>query len=163
MRDAYEVLALRLPIGGRTYLAQPPTAEAGIRLMNMLEAGIRRDALASNGVHGADLDAATASLIVDDSDINFAHDCLGAAYDEMIADNVPPAMISLAMGTAFLAWTAGEAIAEAWWETGGKAPTPPKRPAGAPPTETQTQQAAATTTPTRVSRNGTKRRKRGKG
>ncbi len=164
MRDALEVLDLnlRLPVGDRTYVVRPPAAAVGIRLANMLTRGIVLDSLIDAGATGAEVDEIRAGLVIDDDDQDFARDCLGATYDEMLADDLPHPVIELAVSTAFLAWTAGKATAEAWWESGGKAPTPPKRPAGAPPTETPTPQAAATTTPTRVSRNGTKR-KRAKG
>lgn len=165
MRDALEVLDLnlRLPVGDRTYLVRPPAAAVGIRLANMLTRGIVLDSLIDAGATGAEVDEIRAGLVIDDDDQDFARDCLGATYDEMLADDLPHPVIELAVSTAFLAWTAGKATAEAWWESGGKAPTPPKRPAGAPPTETQTQQAAATMTKTRASRSGTKRRKRAKG
>lgn len=166
MRDALEVLdlTLRLPVGDRTYLVRPPAAAVGIRLANMLTRGIVLDSLIDAGATGAEVDEIRAGLVIDDDDQDFARDCLGATYDEMLADDLPHPVIELAVSTAFLAWTAGKATAEAWWESGGKAPTPPtSKTAGAPPTETQTQQAAATTTPTRVSRSGTKRRKREKG
>ncbi len=165
MRDALEVLdlTLRLPVGDRTYVVRPPAAAVGIRLANMLATGLVVDALAASGMEGQDIDTARAGLVINDDDHDFARDCLGAAYDEMLADDLPHPVIELAVSTAFLAWTAGKATAEAWWESGGKAPTLPKRPAGAPPTETPTPQAAATMTKTRVSRNGTKRRKREKG
>lgn len=165
MRDALEVLdlTLRLPVGDRTYLVRPPAAAVGIRLANMLTRGIVLDSLIDAGATGAEVDEIRAGLVIDDDDQDFARDCLGDAFDEMVADDLPHPVIELAVSTAFLAWTAGKGAAEAWWETGGKAPTPPKRPAGAPPTETPTPQAAANTTPTRVSRSGTKRRKRAKG
>ncbi len=117
------------------------------------------------GATGAEVDEIRAGLVIDDDDQDSARDCLGATYDEMLADDLPHPVIELAVSTAFLAWTAGKATAEAWWESGGKAPTPPtaRRPAGAHPTATPTPQAAATMTKTRVSRNGTKRRKRAKG
>lgn len=163
MRDALEVLdlTLRLPVGDRTYLVRPPAAAVGIRLANMLTRGIVLDSLIDAGATGAEVDEIRAGLVIKDDDHDFARDCLGAAYDEMTADGVPYPVVELAVSTAFLAWTAGKQTAEAWWDAGGKAPTPTAtRRAGAPPTETQTQQAAATTTPTRVSRSGTKRRKR---
>ncbi len=167
MRDALEVLDLnlRLPVGDRTYVVRPPAAAVGIRLANMLTRGIVLDSLIDAGATGAEVDEIRAGLVIDDDDQDFARDCLGATYDEMLADDLPHPVIELAVSTAFLAWTAGKATAEAWWESGGKAPTPPtaRRPAGAHPTATPTPQAAATMTKTRVSRNGTKRRKRAKG
>ena len=165
MRDALEVLdlTLRLPVGDRTYVVRPPAAAVGIRLANMLATGLVVDALAASGMEGQDIDTARAGLVINDDDHDFARDCLGAAYDEMTNDGVPYPVVELAISTAFLAWTAGKATAEAWWESGGKAPTPPTSKTAGLPTVTPTPQAAATTTQTRVSRSGTKRRKREKG
>ena len=166
MRDALEVLdlTLRLPVGGRTYVVRPPAAAVGIRLFNVLTRGVVIDALTSAGITGPEVDEARASLVIDDIGTDFARDCLGDTRDAMVSDGVPHPVIELAVSTAFLAWTMGKPAAEAYWESGGKAPTPPKtQQAGRLPTATPTPQAAATTTQTRASRSGTKRRKRRKG
>ena len=89
MRDALEVLDLnlRLPVGDRTYTVRPPAAAVGIRLANMLTRGIVLDSLIDAGASGAEVDEIRAGLVIDDDDDqDFALDCLGATYDEMLAD-----------------------------------------------------------------------------
>ncbi len=49
----------------------------------------------------------------------FLHMFLGAAYDEMVADDVPAAAILRAASTAFADFERGRATAEIIWATGG--------------------------------------------
>jgi hypothetical protein len=88
------------------------------------------------------------------TDDEFKKFMLGAAYDEMTADNVPPAYIARAAMTALAEAQAGRAIAEIMWETGGypkavRSLAEAKLAAMTPP-------AAATTTKRRASGSGTK-------
>ena len=151
MRDALEVLdlVLRLPVGGKTYRVDPPTAAVGIRLQGMLAAALVADAITDRGEDAAELRAEL--TLSGDREADFGRDCLGPAYDEMLADDVPAPVVELAITTAFYAWTVGRDFARAWWDAGGKAPAPmsPRR-----PTETRTRPAAANTTPSRASRTG---------
>ncbi len=165
MRDALEVLdlTLTLPVGGKTYRVDPPTAAVGAHLANMLARGVFLDALVEAGMEGDDIAEAAADLHVDTETPegrDFARDCLGAAYDQMLADGIPQPVMELAIATAFLAWTAGKAAAEAYWDTGGKPPAPTATSRTGRPTETRTRPAAASTTRKRGSRSGTKKRKR---
>lgn len=155
MRDLNEVLdlQLRLPIGGKTYTVNPPTAATGAILINRLAAGIAVDA-------GVELDDDTRGMVaVPDEDVpDFARQCLGTTYDQMVDDGLSKPQLEFAVTTAFLAWTVGREYAELWWDSGGKA----GRPAGARdlhPTVTRTRTAAATTTQSTRSRSGTKPRK----
>lgn len=163
MRDALDVLDLTLvlPVGGKTYRVDPPPAAVGVRLVNMLGQGIILDALADAGITGTEWDAAHDALTIDtETSPDFARDCLGAAYDQMLADDLPHPVIELAVSTAFLCWTAGKAAAEAWWESGGKAPAPST---SGRRTATPTLRAGANTTRKRASRSGTTRKKRARG
>lgn len=159
MRDATEVLdlTLDLPIRGKTYRVEPPTAAVGAALMNRLAAGVAVDA----GLTLSDEDRAQATVGGDDED-EFARMCLGSAFDEMVVDDLPKPLLDFAVSTAFIAWTMGKDAAVAWWESGGKVPGAGKRPSGLPRMETQTPRAAATTTPKRASRSGTSAKKKAK-
>lgn len=49
----------------------------------------------------------------------FQQDFLGAAYDEMIANNVPMAAVARAALTAYCYFDQGPAVAKVMWATGG--------------------------------------------
>lgn len=156
MRDLNEVLdlTLDLPIGGKTYKVQPPSAATGADLMNKLTLGVAADA-------GVDLGEFRGQITVADEDLpDFARQCLGKAYDEMVADDLPHPSIEFCVTTAFLAWTVGKAFAELWWESGGdlgKAAGPNRAARRArPSTATPTRSGAASTTPSRKRRSGTR-------
>jgi len=158
VRDLNEVLdlQLRLPVGGKTYIVNPPPADTGARLLNRLTIGMVVDA-------GIDIDDETrAQAVVDDDEHDFAADCLGPALDQMTADGLSKPQIDFCVTVAFLAWTVGRDYAEQWWETGGKV----GRPAGAeslaarPRTATPTPSAEASTTPSPASATGTKTKRR---
>lgn len=159
MRDALEVLDLNLalPISGKNYSIKPPSAAVGAHLMEMFALGVVTGIAAERGIPVDDEIAE--QILVGDSDLpNFGRQCLGAAYDEMVADEVPAPVLELAISTAFVAWCVGKEYAEAWWEAGGKAPAPRRAPE--PPTATPTRSAAASTTATYPS--GTRRRRKAK-
>lgn len=88
---------LVLPIRGKGYTVPPMSLEAGLRLKPFLEGKIPEG-------------------ITDDE---LAHLTLGAAYDEMVADTVPPAAIQRAMLTALAEYQSGRGAAEILWRTGG--------------------------------------------
>lgn len=147
-------LRLRLPIGGRTYIVEPPSAADGAYLMNLMALGLAADA--GVDVTGFDLD-------ISDGNPDFGARTLGAAYQQMLDDGLSMPQVGFAAETAFLAWTVSKEYAEHHWETGGKAGRP-NRAQRRHPTATPTPAAAANTTQTPASRNGTKtRRKKRKG
>lgn len=156
MRDLNDVLDLRLhlPIGGKTYIVEPPTAADGAYLMNLMALGLAADA--GVDVSGFDLD-------IPEGDPDFGARTLGAAYQQMLDDGLSMPQVGFAAETAFLAWTVSKEYAEHHWETGGKAGRP-NRAQRRHPTATQTPAAAATTTQNSGSASGTKtRRKNRKG
>lgn len=154
MRDAAEVLDLdlELPVRGKTYRVLPPPAAVGVRLCNMLALGMATDAVADLDI--PDARELTGELAISTASPDFARDCLGPVYDEMLADDVPAPMVELAIGTAFFVWTVGRAVAEGYWETGGKAPAPTTRTGR--PTATPARPDGAPTTRSRASRSGTR-------
>jgi len=156
MRDLNDVLDLRLnlPIGGKTYVVDPPTAADGAYFLNLLAIGIAAD---------AGVDVSGFNLDIPDGDPDFATRALGAAYQQMIDDGLSLGQIGFAAETAFLAWTVSREFAEHYWETGGKAGRP-NRAQRRHPTVTPTRGDAASTTPNSGSQSGTNtRRKKRKG
>ena len=176
--DLHEVLDLKLllPVGGKTYRVDPPPAAVTLQLIEMFQRGILLGAMADAGLGAEELAAVHDTLTIDmDVDSDFARDCLGRwlptgrdeamewhpghTLDELTADNQPTQVIEFVLQTALIAWATSKDAAMKWWESGGKAPAPIL--AGLP-MATPTLRAEAYSTPTRVSRNGTKRRKRAK-
>lgn len=152
MRDLNEVLdlTLKLPIGGKTYVVDPPSADIGAHLVNRLALGIAADA-------GFTLDDDDrGQLIVEDDDMpDFATQCLGPVYQQMLDDGLNQQQIEFAVTTAFYAWTLGKDFAETYWETGGKLERPTEQRL-VRPTATPTPPAEASTTPTPASASGTR-------
>ena len=153
MRDLNEVLDLRLtlPIGGKTYVVDPPPANIGAHLINRLALGIAADA----GIPLEETDRG--QLVVDDADMpDFATQCLGAVYQQMLDDGLSTAQVEFAVTTAFYAWTVGKEFAETFWETGGKLGRPAEQRQDQPTTATPTREAEASTTLTPASATGTR-------
>ena len=154
MRDLNEVLdlTLNLPIGGKTYVVHPPTADIGAHLSNLLLAGVAADA----GIDVPDLP--------DAPDLpDLATMCLGPALTEMTTDGLSQRQLDFAVETAYLAWTISKPYALAYWEAGGKVARP-NRAQRRRPTVTPTLADAARTTRIPGSASGTKtsRKKRRK-
>lgn len=153
MRDLNEVLDLRLtlPIGGKTYVVDPPAANVGAHLINRLALGIAADA----GIPLEESDRG--QLVVDDEDMpDFATQCLGPVYQRMVDDGLSTPQIEFCVTTAFYAWTVGKEFAEAYWEAAGKLGRPAEQRQDQRPTATPTREAEATTTPTPASASGTR-------
>lgn len=149
---------LVLPVRGKHYTVFPPAADVGLALSMRLAAGIVLQAgvpLTDEAIEEAD----EATRITDDELPDFARQCLGPVYDEMIADKVPVDALEFAVQAAFLAWTLDREAAEIFWNTGGKAPGPALTYPALPPTATPTRTAAATTTKSRALATGTSTRK----
>jgi hypothetical protein len=142
MRDLDELIddTLKLPVSGVTYLVPGPDALTALWCLRLSENTLRA------GVEGA-------SVVLDDDDERTMYQrTLGPVYDQMMAAGVSLAKIAFCGQTAFIWITNGIVAAEAYWETGGKAPTPNR----AARRSTSTDGASATRT--RVSTNGTKSR-----
>lgn len=139
--------ALRLPIGGRTYTVQPPTAAVGLRLEALL--AVTLSIQTGNHLPQRFKDALQGP---DGEQVDLAKDALGPVYDQMVADGLSLPFIRHAGQTAYRHWVAGPAAGASYWAAGadqGKAPAPQ-----GPTTSTST--AAATTTKRRSSSSGTR-------
>lgn len=151
--DAHESLEepLTLPIRGKDYKIQPAAAAEGIRLQEFL-ADMRALSQKSKAGEAVDDDAIKFHENLEELEqISLGKDLRA----EMIADGLPLRLIEVAGMTAFY-WQAmsdGGETARAYWESGGKAPTPNRAQRR---TATPTRQGAATTTKKPASRTGTK-------
>ena len=161
--------ALRLPIRGKEYVIQPPTAKVGKSLSMMAAAGILIEA----GVPLTDedlIEAREAQEVDDDRFPEFAQQCLngptngtpGTVYEQMIDDGLSMPEVEMAVQTAFMAWTLGRDASELFWNTGGKALAQRQVHPALRQTETQTPPAEDTTTPRPASATGTRRKARAK-
>jgi len=148
--DLSEILDphLRLPIGGRTYLVPGVNAAIGLRLQ-ALQAVAQQRRLSGSERESLQLG--------DDDELDLVRDCLGAAYQQMVDDDVPWDWIKHAGMTAFLRWTTGQEAAERFWRSPlGEAPGTPSP--GRPRTSTTTAAAPSTRRP--ASTSGTRSRKK---
>lgn len=161
--------SLRLPIRGKEYVIQPPTAKVGMGLSMMAAAGI----LIENDVPLSDedlLEAREAQEVDDERFPTFAQQCLNGplrgepveVYEQMLEDGLSMPEVEMAVQTAFMAWTMGRDTAELFWNMGGKALAQRQVHPALRQTETPTQPAAASTTPTPASATGTRRKARAK-
>lgn len=116
---------LSLPIGGRVYVVEPPTAEQGLRLHALLLGD---------------------PVLDDDAELAEIPRVLGSAYEQMRADGVRWDEIVHAGRTALLHYGQSPEVAERFWG-GGPDPgnPPPPEPARLPggPSACATASAAA--------------------
>lgn len=153
--------SITLPIRGKAYRIDPPSALVGLRLQTLSATGMKAalaedpDLTDEQRQQLALSDEDRESIALDDQDSEqFTRDVLGAAYDTMLADGVSLPEIGFATTTAFLAWTVSPEMAQVYWEAGGKAQKPtPNRAARRASTRKST--AADSTTKTPASTTGT--------
>jgi len=144
MRDLDELIddTLRLPVSGVTYVVPGPDALTALWCLRLAESTIK------GGTEGA-------SVVLDDGDERDMYQrTLGPVYGQMMTNGVSLAKIAFCGQTAFIWITNGIVAAETYWETGGKAPTPPNRAA-----RRSTGMAGESATQKRDSTNGTKSRR----
>lgn len=150
MEDLAHLLdpALRLPIDGREWVIQPPSAAVGLRLEALF-------ALTLATRDGSRLEDRHAALLRVTEDVDLARDALGPVYEEMVAAGLSLPFIRHAGQTAFLHWTSGPRAGAAYWASVGRDYVG-KVPARSGSTRT----GAASTTRTRASTSGTTRRRK---
>ncbi|MGW2062807.1 DUF7426 family protein [Streptomyces sp. NPDC001937] len=137
---------LSLPIKGRTYVVEAPSAEIGLRTQAIVQAA----AIAQDGGR------ANERVLADAAERDLYADLLGDAYDEMVADGVKWPALKHAALTAMVWVVHSREQAERFWNSGGD----PK--AMAPNRASRRSQAAgsgaASTTNSRGSGSGTSTR-----
>lgn len=128
--DDYLDPTLKLPIGGKLYSVNSPSARTGIQVNGLVAAA--RAVQAGEDIAASDL----AALSLDDSEErDFFRSLLGSTMEEMLQDGVGWHQVRHAGLTTMFWVTRGRAAAETFWQSGGdnpKAPTPaaPKKPKG---------------------------------
>lgn len=139
--------SLVLPIDGRKYRVPEYSAEVGLRVEAVLNAG-----------RGSRLSDRQRQVLDDEQEKDLYRDVLGPVYDELLAD-VSWAMLKFCAVTAMLHFNISEDEGARHWalraaKSGGKAPTGrASRPA------TRRTTAAASTTKPRASGSGTRSRR----
>ncbi|MDX3214574.1 hypothetical protein PV318_03310 [Streptomyces sp. ME02-6991-2B] len=101
--------ALRLPIAGRTYVVDAPSAEVGLRTQAMVQAA----AVAADGGR------ADERVLADAAERDLYAELLGAAHAQMIADGVTWPMLKHAALTAMVWVVHSREQAEHFWNSGG--------------------------------------------
>lgn len=144
LRDMLDAPTLKLPIGGKTYVVQACTADAWLRLQEIND---RITAKAKTSEDGTDVATATGV-----SELEMFKMALGDTFAEMITGQVTAVELKHAGVTAYYWQLGNEAVAEAMWQSAGKAPAPSKP---ARQSSTRTSTAGATTTRKRASTKAT--------
>ncbi|MFT4189864.1 MAG: hypothetical protein QM621_14975 [Aeromicrobium sp.] len=118
-RDYSEVVDpdLVLPIRGKEYRIAPVDTETGLWLHDMQQIAARTEA----GEEITDDDLACLRLD-DTQERNYYQRVLGAAYEEMLADDVGWEALKFAAQTVSVWVMASKAEAVEFWNTGGKRP-----------------------------------------
>lgn len=144
MRDGLEFLkdGLSFPIGGKVYTIPPVGIRTGIRLQHL-------------GEGGEDKELASMDL---DGSYRFV---MGAAYDEMLADDVPTELVDRAFQSTMAYLNSHDLeLAEQVWEAGSIPEFQAALKAAAQATlKTGSSTAAAIRTPSRASSSGTSSRR----
>lgn len=144
-----ELVGLKLPIGGKTYVLPPIGSKLGLRIVALFELG-------ADLARGRAPGAANEDLLDDDDEQDLFKQILGPVYDQMLEDNVPwPALKHAAM-TAMMDVVYDRERAENYWLRLGKT-TPAKRPAKKP-ADRQPRKATAPKTSTASTATSTRRR-----
>lgn len=153
--DQFFDATLPLPVGGKTYVIQPPTSETGLYVQKLIETGA---IIASGGELPAD---APKPDLDDGEELDLYKMLLGGALAEMKRDRVPWPKIQFCANTALIWIGMGDQAAEAYWISGGD-------PKASPLSANRAQRRATafrptgeeSTTPGPESTNGTRRRNR---
>lgn len=156
-KDLRETLApgLPLPIGGKTYLIKPISAEVGLRMQDLMSVAAKVAKAKQDNTEYTPSEDDTA-VLTDAAEADLFKDALGDTWDEMLADNVSFEELKLCALTVIFHATQGAEFAEGYWNAGGKAPAPNRE---ARRTATRTRTGAASTTRKRASQSGTTTRK----
>ncbi len=128
-----------LPVLGRTYYVPPPSAGDGLWLQALID-GVESVVLTSA------IGAANRAVLDDEQERTAYQIALGDAYQEMSDAGVPWPVLKHAGWTAWMYWTRGKAVAEAYWVTFGDGPgkakaatgDPEPTPGGTPPEDPST-------------------------
>ena len=151
-KDLRETLApgLSLPIGGKTYLIKPISAEVGLRMQDLMSVAAKVAKAQKDKTEYTPTEGDTV-ILTDAAEADLFKEALGDSWDEMLTDLSFEELKLCALTVIFHA-TQGADFAEMYWNAGGKAPAPNRAERR---TATRTRTGAASTTKTQASRNGT--------
>lgn len=141
--------ALLLPINGKEYRVKAVDAQTGLRLQNLLSAGLK-------AASGEEITAKDIELVSDDDEPDFFTTILGDVYPQLVEDGISYKGIQFISSVVFVWTTQSFDIAQQMWRSGGKAPEQNREQRR---TATRTRSAAASTTPRRASVSSTSTRK----
>lgn len=141
-RDIAGEIGLQLPYNGRTYSIPPVDAELGPQVQALFDVMIGALIADKNGDEAAGPTDETRELLDDLAERQLYRDVLGHAYEEMVADRVPWAVLKRAALAAMTDACMGREQAEAAWN--GDPVDPPANRA--------TKRAAARSVPARKGR-----------
>ncbi|MFD9859759.1 MULTISPECIES: DUF7426 family protein [Streptomyces] len=134
---------LELPIGGRLYTVDAPSAEIGLRTQALINAA----AVAADGGR------ADEQVLGDAAERDLYREVLGAAHDQMVADGVKWPALKHAAITAMVWIAQDKTAAERYWNAAGDpSRLAPNRAAR------RNRSGAASSTPSRGSTSGTSTR-----
>ncbi|GAA4600341.1 hypothetical protein GCM10023194_81410 [Planotetraspora phitsanulokensis] len=155
---------LKLPVGGKTYVIQPPSAEVGLLCQRLMQASIAHES--GQDVDGEGLNKLAQVVLDDDQERDLYQRILGATFDELVADGVDWAKVQH-VGTTALVWVAAgeDAAAKIWEDRSGEAAAPnraTRRSTAAAARSTRSRGSATTTTRATASRSTKAAPRRGK-
>lgn len=147
---------LDLTIRGTVYTVPLPSAELGLWCQLTAQAAGKITTAASAEQMRDAVERVNALPELDGKNLSLPQRCLGAAYDQMVADKVPHPYVEFAGATAYLWIAYGEEVAEQYWNSGGRpeAVSPANRQERRASTR-KTSTAAASTTRRAASTSGT--------
>lgn len=125
---------LHLPIKGKTYVVQSPSAKVGLMVQGMM--AVAADARAGRDVDPDDLQALK---LDDDEERDFSRQLLGDAYDQLLGDKVGWHRVQHVTQTVIFWIVRGKEFAEAYWNGAGD----PKAAAAADPSSTENEDPPA--------------------
>ncbi|MEV6154914.1 hypothetical protein AB0L53_31695 [Nonomuraea sp. NPDC052129] len=149
--DSFFDPTLKLPVGGKTYVVPPPSAEVGLLCQRLMQASIA--AQAGQAVDEDGLNELAEVVLNDEQEKDLYQTILGAAWDELLADKVAWPKVQHVGQTALIWVAAGLEAAAKHWESGpmGEAEAPTRTEASAAKS-TRSRGSATTTTRTTASR-----------
>ncbi|GAB2918716.1 hypothetical protein ACFMQL_20565 [Nonomuraea fastidiosa] len=137
---------LKLPVGGKTYVIPPPSAEVGLLCQRLMHASLT--AQSGQQVDEEGLNQLAELVFDDEQEKDLYRTILGPVWDELLADGVVWPKIQHIGQTALVWVAAGMEAAAQHWEAG---------PVGEAAAPTRTAAAAAKSTRARGSASGTTR------
>ncbi|MEV6033565.1 hypothetical protein AB0L65_20590 [Nonomuraea sp. NPDC052116] len=149
--DSFFDPTLKLPVGGKTYVIPPPSAEVGLLCQRLMHASMAVQA--GQDVDEDGLNQLAETVLDDDQEKDLYQRILGPAWDELLADQVVWPKIQHIGQTALIWVAAGLEAAGKHWESGptGEAEAPARTEASAA-RSTRSRGSATTTTRTTASR-----------